>query len=87
MNKDPSTSSDSTAPAVITTLVVTDLVDSTKMVTELVDGRTAKAWEKHDRLARNMLPRFRGKEIDKSDGFLLLFDRPIDATRYALAPR
>lgn len=85
MNQQPSTTLDSTAPAVITTLLVTDLVDSTRLVTALGDRRTAKAWARHDRLVRDMLPRFKGQEIDKSDGFLLLFDRPIDASRYALA--
>ena len=32
-----------------------------------------------------MLSTFNGQEIDKSDGFLLLFERPVEAVRFALA--
>ena len=31
---------------------------------------------------RDLLARFNGLEIDKTDGFLLLFDRPVDAVHY-----
>ncbi len=44
------------------------------------------ALERHDRLARDLLEPQRGREIDRSGGgFLMLFDRPIDALRYAVA--
>ena len=33
---------------------------------------------------RDLLHRHRGREIDKTDGFLLLFDRPIQAVAFAL---
>ena len=42
-------------------------------------------WEAHDRLARDLLPSWRGREIDKTDGFLLLFADAADAAGYALA--
>ncbi len=70
--------------AVIRTLLVTDLVDSTRMVAELGDTRASQVAIRHDRDARDLARRFHGLEIDKTDGFLLLFERPIDAVGYAL---
>ncbi|MCH8807284.1 MAG: hypothetical protein IH986_14530 [Planctomycetes bacterium] len=67
------------------TLLVTDLVDSTKLVETLGDQRAGEVFAQHDRLARDLLGRYGGREIAKTDGFLLLFERPIDAVRYALA--
>ncbi|HRI17221.1 MAG TPA: tetratricopeptide repeat protein [Burkholderiaceae bacterium] len=42
-------------------------------------------WAAHDRAARDLLPDWRGREIDKTDGMLLLFDTAADAVGYALA--
>ncbi|HEY8709514.1 MAG TPA: tetratricopeptide repeat protein, partial [Burkholderiaceae bacterium] len=42
-------------------------------------------WAAHDRAARDLLPAWRGREIDKTDGLLLLFDNASDAAGYALA--
>ena len=39
----------------------------------------------HDRLARDLLPQWRGREIDKTDGMLLLFEAASDAVDYAVA--
>jgi len=71
--------------AVLRTLLVTDLVDSTKLLEKLGDQRAFEIFGRHDRLARDLLVRHGGREIDKTDGFLLLFERPIDAVGYALA--
>ena len=71
--------------AVLKTLVFTDLVDSTRLLDRLGDTRAAELFERHDRVARDLLAEHGGREIDKSDGFLLLFDRPVDAVRHALA--
>ncbi len=76
---------DTPAEPVIRTLLVTDLVDSTRMVETLGDARASEVSARHERAARDLLPRFHGLEIDKTDGFLLLFERPIDAVGYALA--
>jgi class 3 adenylate cyclase len=70
---------------VLRTLVLTDLVDSTRLVGELGDQRAIDLFRRHDRLARDLLAERGGQEIDKSDGFLLLFERPLDAVSYALA--
>jgi predicted ATPase/class 3 adenylate cyclase len=67
------------------TLLLTDLVDSTQLISELGDAAAAALMARHDRLARDLLVRFGGREIDKSDGFLFLFDEAADAVAYALA--
>ncbi len=66
------------------TLLVTDLVDSTKLTEKLGDRHAGEIYERHDRLARDLLLRFGGREIAKADGFTLIFERPIDAVCFAL---
>ena len=73
-----------TATAVLRTLVLCDLVDSTALVERLGDQRAAELFRKHDRLARALLQQHGGQEIDKTDGFLLLYERPIQAVAFAL---
>ena len=55
-------------------LVFTDVVDSTRLVERLGDARAAEVWAAHDRRARELLARHRGREIDRTDGFFLMFD-------------
>ncbi len=71
--------------AVVRTLLVSDLVGSTRLIEELGDEETARLFRRHDRLARDLIERYDGLEIDKTDGFFLLFKRPYDAVGYALA--
>ena len=66
-------------------LLFTDLVDSTQLVERLGDAAAAALWAEHDRRARGLLAAHRGLEIDRTDGFFLLFDDPANASRYALA--
>ena len=66
------------------TLVLTDLVDSTALVDRIGDRKAAQIGQQFDRLSRDLLVKWRGIEIDKTDGFLLIFDRPLDAVRYGL---
>jgi len=66
-------------------LLLTDVVDSTKLSQTLGDAAMAELWAAHDRLARDLLPVWRGREIDKTDGMLLLFEAAADAVNYALA--
>jgi predicted ATPase/class 3 adenylate cyclase len=66
-------------------LLLTDVVDSTKLSERLGDDAMAEVWAGHDRVARDLLPTWRGREIDKTDGMLLLFDNAGDAVNYALA--
>ena len=66
-------------------LLFTDVVDSTLLVERLGDERAAQVWAEHDRRARALLAHHGGCEIDRSDGFFLLFDEPVAAAHYALA--
>ncbi len=65
-------------------LLITDLVDSTAVSGRAGDAAMAAWWQAHDRRARDLLQVWRGREIDRSDGFLLLFDLADDALGYAL---
>ena len=67
------------------TLVFTDVVDSTLLVERLGDERAAQVWAAHDRCARDLMAVHLGREIDRTDGFFLLFDSTADAARYAMA--
>ena len=58
----------------IAALLFTDIVDSTLTTQRLGDERAAALWTEHDRRARDLLRRHHGREIDRADGFLLLFD-------------
>lgn len=66
-------------------LLLTDAVDSTRISEALGDAAMDVAWAAHDRTARDLLVAWSGREIDKSDGMLLLFERSADALGYALA--
>ena len=45
----------------------------------------APVWAAHDRMARDLLRQWQGREIDKTDGFLLVFADAASALGYALA--
>jgi putative peptide modification system cyclase len=66
------------------TLLLTDLCDSTTLVERLGDGPAADLFREHDRLVLVLQQRWRGRLIDRSDGLLLLFERPIDGLGFAL---
>jgi predicted ATPase/class 3 adenylate cyclase len=65
-------------------LLIVDLVNSTELAQGLGDHAATQLWAAHDRMARDLLATWRGREIDKSDGFLLVFDDVGDAVAYAL---
>lgn len=64
-------------------LLLTDVVDSTKLAETLGDQRMAELWAAHDRVARDLLRSWRGREIDKTDGMLTMFDTAADAVCFA----
>ena len=66
-------------------LLLTDVVDSTRLTERLGDTAIGELWCAHDRVARDLLPQWHGREIDKTDGMLLLFEDVDDAIGYALA--
>ena len=68
----------------VRTLLLTDLCDSTLLVERLGDGPAAELFRAHDRLVLELQQRWHGRLIDRSDGLLLLFERPIDGLGFAL---
>ncbi len=69
----------------IKALLLTDVVGSTQLSEALGDAVMAGVWAAHDRAARDLLPAHGGREIDKTDGMLLMFDSADAAVRYAHA--
>jgi class 3 adenylate cyclase/tetratricopeptide (TPR) repeat protein len=69
----------------IRVLVLTDIVDSTALVERLGDLAAAELFAEVDRLTRDLLRAHGGLEIDRTDGFLMAFERPVPAIRFALA--
>jgi predicted ATPase/class 3 adenylate cyclase/Flp pilus assembly protein TadD len=65
------------------TLLHTDVVDSTAVNHRVGDVAMAALWAAHDQQSRTLLAHWRGREIDRSDGFMLLFDEPRDAAGFA----
>jgi class 3 adenylate cyclase len=71
---------------ILTTLLFTDIVGSTERAASLGDQAWRSLLDAHDRVVREHLRRFRGKEINTTgDGFLASFDGPARAIRCALA--
>lgn len=66
------------------TLLLTDLVDSTGLVERLGDTPASELFREHDHLVLKLQQEWRGRLIDRSDGLLLLFERPIDGLGFAL---
>jgi class 3 adenylate cyclase len=71
---------------ILTTILFTDIVESTKRAVELGDQRWRDLLARHYQLVRGELVRHRGREINTAgDGFLASFDGPARAIRCALA--
>ena len=70
---------------VVKTLLMSDLVGSTHLAEQLGDSRASTLFARYESLSRDLLVTCDGWEIDKADGFLLLFDHAYSAVRYALA--
>ena len=65
-------------------IVLLDLIGSTQFVQKVGAMKAAQWLQYHDRLARSLIYKFNGREIDRSDGFLLSFERTIDAVNFGL---
>ena len=65
-------------------IVLLDIIGSTRIVERIGAKHAAVLFQAHDRLARNLCYRFNGREIDRSDGFLLSFESIVDAVNFAL---
>jgi class 3 adenylate cyclase len=73
-----------TPDRVLSTVLFTDIVASTKLASELGDQRWRDLLDRHDAATRRQLTRFRGREIKATgDGFLATFDGPARAVECA----
>jgi pimeloyl-ACP methyl ester carboxylesterase/class 3 adenylate cyclase len=71
---------------VLTTVLFTDIVDSTAKLAALGDRGWRELLKRHHALVRRQLARFSGREIDTAgDGFFASFDGPARAIRCACA--
>ena len=70
---------------VLSTVLFTDIVNSTRRASEIGDRDWHALLDAHDAVVRSQLVRFRGREVSTSgDGFLAVFDGP--RYRGALTP-
>ena len=71
---------------VLTSVLFTDIVGSTETAASMGDQQWRNVLDSHDRLVREQLRHFRGREIKMTgDGFLASFDGPARAIRCARA--
>jgi len=71
---------------VMTTILFTDIVDSTRRANDLGDVEWKRLLARHDEIVRDLLHRYRGREVKTmGDGFLASFDGPARAVRCAQA--
>jgi class 3 adenylate cyclase len=69
---------------ILTTMLFTDIVESTRHAAALGDRRWRAVLDAHNRAVREQLRRFRGREIKTTgDGFLAAFDGPAQGVRCA----
>ncbi len=77
---------ESLARRVLTTVLFTDVVDSTRRILEVGDRAWAELLAEHHGRFRGLLERFGGREVDAAgDGFLASFDVPSHALAFACA--
>ena len=73
---------------IVTTLLMTDIVDSTATASRLGDGTWKQRLGEHNRLVRNRLERYIGQEVNTTgDGFLAMFASARGAIRCAASIR
>ena len=72
----------------LSTVLFTDIVESTKLASELGDRRWRELLSEQRALVRRELERYHGREVDTAgDGFLATFDAPARAVRCACVVR
>lgn len=80
----PAASASTDDTPLLRTLLLTDLCDSTEITEKRGDTAAAQIFRDLDRVVLELQQRWRGRLIDRSDGLLLLFERPIDGLGFAL---
>ena len=77
-----------TTDRIVTTLLMTDIVDSTAIASRLGDVVWKQKLGEHNRLVRSRLERYLGREVNTTgDGFLAMFASAIGAIRCAASIR
>ena len=72
------------ADRMLATILFTDIVESTKIAAERGDSRWRQMLDEHDRLTRDVVRNFNGREVKNvGDGFLATFDGPARAIKAA----
>src|SRR5436190_5832385 len=79
----PNESATPLAP-MLRTVLLADLVDSTALISAFGDARAAKLLQRLELHLRELLAACSGQFIDKADGVLALFERPVQAVDFAL---
>lgn len=64
-------------------LVMIDIVDSTKTTEKLGDFKMSQKMRLYDRISRGLLIKWNGLEIDRTDGYLLIFETMREALEYS----
>ena len=64
-------------------LVMIDIVDSTKTTEKLGDFKMSQKMRLYDRISRGLLIKWDGLEIDRTDGYLLIFETMREALEYS----
>ena len=73
---------------IVTTLLMTDIVESTATASRLGDAAWKQTLGEHNRLVRARLERYLGKEVNTTgDGFLAMFASAVGAIRCAASIR
>src|SRR5881394_2356550 len=80
----PRTAAGSPVTPVLRALLLADLADSTAFVQRFGDVRAAMVLQRLDLQIRDLLEFTGGRLIDKSDGLLAIFERPMQAVDFAL---
>jgi putative peptide modification system cyclase len=70
--------------SLLRTVLLCDWADSTQLIETLGDARAVELLQAHDQFLRDTLAITQGRLIDKADGVLALFERPIQALDFAL---
>lgn len=83
-NSSPRAPAGSTVTPLLRAVLLADLVDSTAFIERFGDARAALALKRLDLQIRDLLEFTGGRLIDKADGLLAIFERPIQAVDFAL---
>lgn len=66
-------------------IVLLDIIGSTAYVQRYGAKKAALLFQYHDKLTRSLIYKNKGREIDRSDGFLCSFDSVADAVSFGIA--